>query len=183
MAEQETTETNPRHFWGILCCGMKANNSVQPANLEQDEKSSYVQNPSVSSSFVSTRSVHRSSQDPGSNMLGEGMHSQIDCGASVVSLLSAWASCSELDEHASPVMSPSISSGQLQEHLVERHASREMVRSEPLEFTSSMGQDKINALLQRRRNAICEKLEFFFYCDGVKLSVLRKAFIHALQGV
>ena len=74
-SEQETTETNPRHFWGILCCGMKANNSVQPANLEQDEKSSYVQNPSVSSSFVSTQSVHRSSQDPGSNKLGEGTHS------------------------------------------------------------------------------------------------------------
>ena len=75
MAEQETTGTNPRHFWGILCCGLKANNSVQPANPEKDEKPSYVQNPSVSSSFVSTRSVHRSSQDPGSNKLGEGTHS------------------------------------------------------------------------------------------------------------
>lgn len=174
--EQEQSEPNSSFFLGLFCCWLRESNRVQPVNINQTEKSSSSQNPS---SLVNARRVnHPNSNNSVEVSVPDSTSSKPGCSSVPDTVREPEEDLSSMD-CGNGVSVISRRSWRHQAGWFETSPSDSIDLSRPLELVCSMNQDTFNAILPRRRNAICEELEKEIDCAGLDLVFLREALTHA----
>lgn len=179
---QEIRETNLRRFLRLFCCGFRESNRVQSVSLNQAEKSSISRSHSILPIPMKKRKT-RSIRDsmPDSSTLRCKSTTSLDGPVQEPCDQTEKDFPSTSSKKASKISSRSWRHSQA--GWLENEPSANVVPLHSVGLESSLNQEIFNAILPKRRNAICEELEDAIYCNGVRLPVLREELMFAIDAM